>query len=139
MRGNDSSLGCHVAVWRFTTITQSFCLYSHDFQLNPSKFGRKCISLYLLDTLTRKNLDLTRSIYILFNRVYDFPPALREKHGGIISLFRLNLLVSQGWLIFIFFLSMEKPFFSLLILADKKSTQEKAPFHFPISRQWNKY
>ncbi|RMX43965.1 hypothetical protein pdam_00024314, partial [Pocillopora damicornis] len=80
-------------------------------------------------------------ILTIFNstqvRFYDFPPALLEKHGGIISLFRLKLLVSQGWLIFIFFLSMEKPFFSLLILADKKSTQEKAPFHFPISRQWN--
>ena len=43
MRGNDSSLGCHVAVWRFIAIAQSFCLYSHDFQLKPSKFERKIV------------------------------------------------------------------------------------------------
>ena len=138
MRGNDSSLGCHVAVWRFTTITQSFCLYSHDFQLNPSKFGRKYISVLVRQTDEKESWLNEINIYFSTG-FYDFPPALREKHGGIILLFRLNLLVSQGWLIFIFFLSMEKPFFSLLYLADKKSTQEKAPFHFPISRQWNKY
>ena len=138
MRGNDSSLGCHVAVWRFTAITQSFCLYSHDFQLNPSKFERKYTSV--LVTQTDEKESWLNEINIYFSTgFYDFPLALREKHGGMISLFRLKLLVSQGWLIFIFFLSMEKPFFSLLILADKKSTQEKAPFHFPISRQWNKY
>ena len=138
MRGNDSSLGCHVAVWRFTTITQSFCLYSHDFQLNPSKFGRKYISVLVRQTDEKESWLNEINIYFSTG-FYDFPLALREKHGGMISLFRLKLLVSQGWLIFIFFLSMEKPFFSLLILADKKSTQEKAPFHFPISRQWNKY
>ena len=37
MRGNGATAGCHVVIWSFVTITQSFRLHFHPLKLHSGK------------------------------------------------------------------------------------------------------
>ena len=63
---------------------------------------------------------------------YDFPPALREKHGGIIWLFRLKLLVSQGWLFLFSSYRWKSHFSHSLFLQIRSRLRRKLHSIFPL-------